>query len=106
MSETPKYLQGLHDRFNYIASRISSINLKIDAKNPKTVDQAIAELTEVVKDLNELQEYQRSLPGGHATNTSGDIRNSIGPEVDALTEVKILYYMTLIYFIRIIILYI
>jgi hypothetical protein len=93
MSHVDVYIRGLQERFVYIANKIEGIQLKVDRRNPQTIDIAARELSDVIKDLQDLQAYQRSLPGTNKVDT--DVRKSIGIEIDELLEV---FYLHIIYF--------
>jgi hypothetical protein len=66
--------------------------LKVDRRNPETIEIAASELSEVIKDLQDLQQYQRSLYG--TDNIANQVQNSIGTEIDELLEV----FNSVIYF--------
>ena len=85
MSNVDYYLRGLQERFIYIANKIERIQLKVDRRNPETIEIAASELSEVIKDLQDLQQYQRSLYG--TDNIANQVQNSIGTEIDELLEV-------------------
>jgi hypothetical protein len=92
MSNVDYYLRGLQERFIYIANKIERIQLKVDRRNPETIEIAASELSEVIKDLQDLQQYQRSLYG--TDNIANQVQNSIGTEIDELLEV----FNSVIYF--------
>jgi hypothetical protein len=86
-----RYLGLLQDKFNNIARHIEAIHVKVDAKNPASIATAASELKVVIRDLEELQTFQRSLPDTQEASTSvgGEVTRSIGTEIsDLLQQVK------------------
>ena len=81
-----RYLSLLQEKFNFIAKHIEAIHIKVDAKNPASIETAAAELKLVINDLEELQSFQRSLPDVEPSVVSGEAMRTIGSEIDDLLE--------------------